>query len=262
VRKLDGYLGHIAGTKQAGTSSEIEINIHQASDLAIFALLATRPQLGVTRRPSRRREVQLKKAVLILVLAIVAGGAAQAGGALRDGDIIFHTSRSAQSAAIQRATHSPYSHMGVILYRDGKPFVFEAIATVRYTPLESWTARGDGGRFVVRRLTRALKPADIKKLHASAKLYEGKPYDLYFEWTNTSIYCSELVWKMYHEALGIEVGKLQELREFDLTDPAVKAKMRERYGAKIPLGERVISPAAMFDSGLLETVPTGNIGGT
>ena len=42
---------------------------------------------------------------------------------LRDGDIIFHTSRSAQSAAIQHATHSRYSHVGLILFRDGKPYV-------------------------------------------------------------------------------------------------------------------------------------------
>jgi hypothetical protein len=32
---------------------------------------------------------------------------------VQDGDIIFHTSRSSQSLAIQRATHSPYSHMGL-----------------------------------------------------------------------------------------------------------------------------------------------------
>jgi hypothetical protein len=56
--------------------------------------------------------------------------------------------------------------------------------------------------------------------------------------------------------MGIEIGGLQKLREFDLTDPAVKGKMRERYGRDIPLDERVISPAAMFDSALLQTVIT------
>ena len=61
---------------------------------------------------------------------------------------------------------------------------------------------------------------------------------------------------MYRDAMGIEIGGLQKLREFDLTDPAVKAKMRERYGAHVPLEERVISPAAMFESRLLETVAT------
>jgi permuted papain-like amidase YaeF/Yiix C92 family enzyme len=177
-----------------------------------------------------------------------------AAPSLRDGDIIFHTSRSTQSAAIQRATHSPYSHMGVVLYRDGKPYVFEAIATVRYTPLATWIARGDGGRYAVRRLHRPLQPAEVKKLREAAMTYAGKPYDLYFEWTNARIYCSELVWKMYRDATGLEIGSLQKLRELDLTDPAVKAKMRERYGKDIPLEERMISPAAMYESELLKSV--------
>jgi hypothetical protein len=178
-----------------------------------------------------------------------------AAPALRDGDIIFHTSRSAQSAAIQRATHSPYSHVGIVFLRDGKPFVFEAIATVRYTPLDAWIARGDGGRYVVRRLKTALTPAQTAKLRASARQFEGKPYDLYFEWSDERIYCSELVWKMYEQALGVKLGALQKLREFDLTDPVVKARMRERYGANVPLGEPVISPGAQFDSPLLITAP-------
>ena len=46
----------------------------------------------------------------------------------------------------------------------------------------------------------------------------------------------------------------QKLRDFDLSDAAVKAKMRERYGGRVPLDEPVISPAAMFDSTLLETI--------
>jgi hypothetical protein len=188
-----------------------------------------------------------------LLLALCAAPAL-AAPSLRDGDIIFHTSRSAQSAAIQRATHSPYSHMGVVLYRDGKPYVFEAIATVRYTPLENWIARGDGGRYAVRRLHRPLKPAEAKKLREFAKTYAGKPYDLYFEWTDARIYCSELVWKMYRDATGLEIGSLQKLRELDLKDPAVKAKMRERYGKDIPLEERMISPAAMYESRLLKSV--------
>jgi uncharacterized protein YycO len=182
---------------------------------------------------------------------------AHAADALRDGDIIFHTSRSAQSAAIQRATHSRWSHMGVIIHRDGKPYVYEAIATVRYTPLERWTARGDHGRYVVKRLKRGLTSQQTASLQRAAGKYSGKPYDLYFEWSDGRIYCSELVWKMYRDALGIEIGARQKLRDFDLTDPAVKAKMRERYGSRVPLDEPVISPGAMFDSPLLVSVPTG-----
>jgi|EndMetStandDraft_4_1072995.scaffolds.fasta_scaffold274737_1 hypothetical protein len=190
---------------------------------------------------------------LLSLLLVLCAAPALAAKPLRDGDIIFQTSHSGQSIAIQRATHSPYSHVGVILYRDGKPFVFEAIATVRYTPLANWIARGEGGRYVVRRLKRPLQPGEVRKLHDAAKTYEGKLYDLYFEWTDQRIYCSELVWKMYRDATGLELGTLQKLRDLDLTDSAVKAKMRERYGKDIPLDERMISPAAMYDSGLLET---------
>lgn len=58
------------------------------------------------------------------------------------GDIIFHSSQSAQSKAIEQATHSPYSHMGIIFIKQGKPYVFEASSNVKYTPLQIWISRG------------------------------------------------------------------------------------------------------------------------
>jgi len=190
----------------------------------------------------------------IVGLILLASARTHAGEAWRDGDIIFHTSRSAQSVEIQRATHSRYSHVGIVFLRDGKPFVFEAIATVRYTPLKTWVTRGAAGQYVVKRVTRGLSPGEVAKLRATAKKFTGRPYDLYFEWSDERIYCSELVWKMYSRALGIELGQRQHLREFDLRDPVVKAKLRERYGAQIPLDEPVISPAALYDSPLLTTI--------
>ena len=84
--------------------------------------------------------------------------------------------------------------------------------------------------------------------------FKGKNYDLTFEWSDDKIYCSELIWKIYKRATGFEVGKLEKLSDFDLTNAAVKAKMKERYGTKIPLNETVISPAAIFDSENLITV--------
>jgi len=177
--------------------------------------------------------------------------------AVQEGDIIFQTSQSAQSVAIQRATNSPYSHMGIILFQDGKPFVFEAVATVRYTPMAKWIARGRGGHFVLKRHSQALSlmtAENISLLHKAARSFKGKPYDLTFEWSDQRIYCSELVWKIYQRALGIEIGQRQRLRDFKLDDPAVRIKLRERYGHGIPLDEPVISPAAMFHSDLLQTV--------
>lgn len=172
----------------------------------------------------------------------------------QQGDIIFHTSRSSQSAAIQKATHSPYSHMGVILLRNGKPYVYEAADVVKFTPLKQWVARGASGHYVLKRLKTPLTESQKKALYQQALRYQSRPYDLTFSWDDERIYCSELVWKIYKNASGTEIGKLQTLHEFDLTSPAVRTKMKERYGNRIPLNETVISPKSMFDSPLLLTV--------
>ncbi|MES2933175.1 MAG: YiiX/YebB-like N1pC/P60 family cysteine hydrolase, partial [Pseudomonadota bacterium] len=99
-----------------------------------------------------------------------------------------------------------------------------------------------------------LTPSAVKRMHDAASRFEGRPYDLTFEWSNERIYCSELVWKIYDQALNIKIGHLQRIKEFKLSDPAVQAKMRERYGHRIPWEEPAISPVAMFESPLLRTV--------
>ncbi|RWW98798.1 YiiX family permuted papain-like enzyme [Flavobacterium cerinum] len=178
---------------------------------------------------------------------------------LKDGDLIFQTSRSAQSQAIQLATKSKYSHCGIIYKEGDEYFVFEAIQPVQTTPLDQWITRGKDSHYVVKRLKNAdkvLTSGNLKKMKSAGKKMLGKNYDLYFEWSNDRIYCSELIWKIYKEGTGIEIGNLEQLKDFDLSNPAVKTKLKERYGANIPKNEKVISPSIMFNSKLLYTVET------
>ncbi|EGO65742.1 YiiX family permuted papain-like enzyme [Acetonema longum] len=175
----------------------------------------------------------------------------------QDGDIIFQISRSSQSAAIQQATHSNYSHMGIICKIKGKYYVYEAIQTVQLTPLESWINRGQNSHFVVKRLKNSnqiLTPEILAKMKKAGEAFQGRDYDLYFGWSDDKLYCSELVWKIYYRALGIEIGQLKTLKEFDFNHPIVKSKLTERYGDDIPWSEIVISPGDMFESDLLEKV--------
>jgi hypothetical protein len=170
---------------------------------------------------------------------------------LRDGDLIFHTSQSAQSRAIQLATHSPYSHCGILYKNTGQWQVFEAVQPVKLTPLADWVARGQGSHFVVKRLrdaATALKPTALANLRAAGGPMLGHNYDLYFGWADDRIYCSELIWKVYDRGVHRQLGALQHLRDFDLTSPAVQAKLRERYGNHLPLNEPVISPVSIFNS--------------
>jgi hypothetical protein len=181
----------------------------------------------------------------------------EAGDRLHEGDLIFHTSQSAQSQAIQLATHSPYSHCGLLYKANGEWQVFEAVQPVKLTPLARWVARGKDGHFVVKRLhdaATALTPAALARLHAAGQPMLGHDYDLAFNWSDKQIYCSELIWKVYDRALHRQLGRLQQLRDFDLSQPAVRAKLRERYGNHLPLSEPVISPASIFNSPELVTV--------
>jgi hypothetical protein len=176
---------------------------------------------------------------------------------IRDGDLIFQTSLSGQSKAIQLATHSQYSHCGIIYSENGRFYVFEAVQPVKTTPLDKWIVRGENGHYVIKRLKNAdqvLTTEVIQKMKREGEKLKGKNYDLTFEWSDDKIYCSELIWKVYQRATGIEIGKLEKLSDFDLSDEIVKKKMKERYGSKIPMDEIVISPAAIFTSELLITV--------
>lgn len=176
---------------------------------------------------------------------------------LRTGDLIFQTSLSGQSKAIQLATGSEISHCGIVYEDRGSYYVLEAVQPVKMTALEKWIAHGKNGAYTVKRLKNAsqvLTPDVLTKMKKEGQLLLGKPYDLTFEWSDDRIYCSELIWKIYKRAAALEVGKVQHLRDFDLSNEVVQKKMKERYGNNIPMDESVISPVSIFNSDLLETV--------
>ena len=176
---------------------------------------------------------------------------------IKNGDLIFQISLSEQSKAIQLATNSKYSHCGIIYSDNGQYYVFEAVQPVKTTPLDKWIARGKDEHYVIKRLKNAdqiLTTEMFQKMKQEGNKFKGKNYDLTFEWSDDKIYCSELIWKIYKCATGFEIGKLEKLGDFDLTNKVVKQKMKERYGDKIPMDEIVISPKAVFESELLEMI--------
>ncbi|HUQ53623.1 MAG TPA: YiiX family permuted papain-like enzyme [Gammaproteobacteria bacterium] len=199
-----------------------------------------------------------RRSILVLTLCgAIAACSAGSGYEPRNGDIVFQTSRSSQSLAIQLATKSPYSHMGIVYLQDGAPFVFEAVQPVKLTPLQTWIERGETGKFVAKRLRdadSALTASTLQKMRAAGEALAGKDYDLYFEWSDERIYCSELVWKIFDRGAGIQIGQLATMADFDLSHPAVQAKVKERFGDRVPADEVVVSPAAMFAADNLVTV--------
>lgn len=188
--------------------------------------------------------------MLFVIIAALAKLAFPDSGLLRDGDVIFQESQSTQSRAIQLATKSRYSHMGLVFSRGGRWYVYEAVGPVKFTAFQTCISRGRGGHFVVKRLRNQalLTPAAITKMRQVTMRYAGKPYDWTFEWDDRRMYCSELVWKVYKASVDVELGHLQTLGSFDLSNPVVRKKLAERFDGRIPLDEPVISPGAIFDS--------------
>ncbi len=176
---------------------------------------------------------------------------------LQNGDLIFQTFPSDQSDAIHIATNSKFSHVGIVLEKDGKLRVYEAISPVQITEINSYLNRGARPYFQVMRLKNAsevLTPEVIAKMQKIAESHLGKPYDIMFSMDEEKMYCSEYVWKIYKEATGLEIGKLRKLRDFDLNSPTVQQIMKERYGRNIPYDSLMIAPSEMYNSELLEEV--------
>ena len=176
---------------------------------------------------------------------------------LRDGDIIFQTSQSKQCEAVRIATNSKFSHCGIIYDIKGEKYVYEAVQPVKITPLKEWISHGQGNAYLVKRLKNAsaiLNTSVLEKMKTYGSQFKSKDYDLYFEWTDDKIYCSELVWKIYKNGAGVELCGLESLKSFNLDNPKVKAILQERYGNEIPLEEKVVAPSQLVDSPLLETV--------
>lgn len=199
------------------------------------------------------------KIIIIIASVIINLAGLKFQGEFMDGDLIFQESQSSQAEALFQATGSRYTHMGIIFFQNNEPFVYEAVQPVSVTTLNKWIKRGKNSHYTVKRLKnrdKLLARETLEKMRIIGKGFLNKNYDNLFEWSDQSIYCSELVWKIYKRGAGIEIGELQKFKDFKLNKPAVKALIKKRYGNKISENELVVSPVSMFDSALLETVYT------
>ncbi|MBR5467576.1 MAG: hypothetical protein IKU79_09290 [Bacteroidaceae bacterium] len=169
-------------------------------------------------------------------------------GEVREGDIIFQTSLSEQSPLIQIGTRSKISHCGIIVMRGGKPYVLETLKTLVLTPVDKFIARGEDGKYWIKRS----KKENIKIKYGK---YLGKRYDLAFKFDNDRYYCSELVYDIYKNQLGIELAAPKQVKDYLIlfTDrhPKIKRAMKHRGISK---EQYAIAPVDVFNSNYLDSV--------
>ena len=167
---------------------------------------------------------------------------------VKEGDVIFQTSQSQQSPLIQIATRSRISHCGIIVMKNGKPYVLETLKTLVVTPLDKFIARGEGGKYWLKRSNKV----NIKIEYGS---YLGKPYDLAFKFDNGKFYCSELIYDIYKNQLGIELCEPKKVSDYLMIGidklPQIEMAMKKRG---ITMEQYAVAPVDIFESDYLEDV--------
>ena len=161
---------------------------------------------------------------------------------VKEGDVIFQTSQSEQSPLIQIGTRSMITHCGIVVMKGGKPYVLETQRTIVLTPFDKFIARGKDGRYWLKRS----KKDNIKIKYNS---YLGKPYDLAFKFDNGKFYCSELIYDIYKNQLGIELCKPKKVGDYLIigTDklPKIEKAMKKRGITK---EQYAVAPVDIFNS--------------
>ena len=167
---------------------------------------------------------------------------------VKEGDVIFQTTQSRQSPLIQLATRSKISHCGIVVMKNGKPYVLETLNTLKLTPLDKFVARSKGGRYW-------LKRSDKENIKIKYDHYLGKPYDVAFRLDNDIYYCSELVYDIYKKQLGIELCEPKKIDNYLIfcTDrlPKIKREMKRRG---IKKEQYAVAPVDVFRSDKLRRV--------
>ena len=167
---------------------------------------------------------------------------------VREGEVIFQTSQSSQSPLNQIGTRSHITHCGIIVMRDGRPYVLETLKPQVLTPLDKFIARGKDGKYW-------LKRSDRENIKIEYAYYLGKPFDLAFSFDNDIFYCSELVYDIYKNQLGIELCKPKQVGDYLIlgTDKLIKIESTmQRRG--ITKEQYAVAPVDIFESDYLHNV--------
>src|SRR3954469_9759771 len=70
----------------------------------------------------------------------------------KNGDLVFIVNPSGQGKAIQLATKSKFTHVGIVFIENGKPVVYHAVEPVSKNSLEEFRAMSVDGKVEIKRL--------------------------------------------------------------------------------------------------------------
>jgi len=176
---------------------------------------------------------------------------------LASGDVIFISIPSVLYRSVAKATGSLASHVGIIFKDEEKGWMVaeSRVPVATWTPLEKFLARTENEWFQVRRFKAGLTVDQVAVLRRECDKRMGGFYHFGFRYLSRRLFCSKLVYDVFKEALGIEVGKLETFRDlFGQQTGFSLFFWRLWFFGFIPWSRLTVTPASQTRSELLETV--------
>jgi hypothetical protein len=174
-----------------------------------------------------------------------------------DGDIIMQNIDSKQTLLMHDLMGGKYNHVGLIYQRkkDGILMVIEMRDSVRMTPLTEFVDRS-GGHVCVLRLKEAnktLTEEKVKALREAAKVYKDASFDPVLNWDDSHLYNSELVWKIYNNAMRLTLCPTRKVSDFNISTDK-QNELAKTYGGVVSPKDEAVSLDDIYNSQKLEII--------
>lgn len=189
----------------------------------------------------------------ILLFITLLGPKVIFGHELKTGDVLLQPLHCWVCSLIEAETHSPYSHMGIVIKEGSETFVLEAWQEVKLSTLDEFLSKTEKNLKVKILRHKILRPFELEKIKALSKPLIGHPYDDNFLFDNylngkKAYYCSELIYEV-----------LSRLTNFIPASRPMTFNQNTFYWDKYfngttPHGELGISPAHFDDETYFNTL--------
>ena len=175
---------------------------------------------------------------------------------LKEGDILFISIDAVLYKQVARGTGSWSSHVGFAIQEQGQWLIVESkVPFVTKTPLRKFLSRTCNGEVMVRRLQQPLDSLQIDALKLAADRHMGKLYHLGFNFDSKRQFCSKFVHLVFKEALGVNLGKVQTMKQLLQENPQASVGFwRCWYLGFIPWQRKTLTPASQINDPQLNTI--------
>lgn len=173
---------------------------------------------------------------------------------IKEGDIIFNHNYVLSDSVFYKCSNEKETVTGLVLKHDNQLQVFCMCPTPTYCSIKSFTKSCDD--IDVKRLKNAngiLTPPILKKIYKCVAVFDSTSFDQSLSWSDSAMYESELVWKIYQCSTGLRLGEPQAFSTLKSNDNW-KNLFSAREQKKLNNKEMAITPAMIFNSTYLYSI--------